>query len=96
VVLETGRLLREDFLQQSAFDDVDAYCALSKQHEMLRVVRAAHEAMAAAVARDVPVETVAAAPALRGPARMRFWPDEEVVDNAHTLIEQIRRELAEL
>ena len=96
VVLETGRLLREDFLQQSAFDDVDAYCALSKQHEMLRVVRAAHEAMAAAVARDVPVETVAAAPALRGPARMRFWPDEEVVDNAHALIEQIRRELEEL
>ena len=30
VVLESGRLLREDFLQQSAFDDVDAYCALEQ------------------------------------------------------------------
>lgn len=96
VVLETGRLLREDFLQQSAFDDIDAYCAPSKQHEMLRVVRAAHEAMTAAVARDVPVDVLAAAPALRGAARMRFWPADDVADNAEALIEGIRRELAEL
>ncbi len=96
VVLETGRLLREDFLQQSAFDDVDAYCALPKQHQMLRVVHAAHDAMAAAVARDVPVETLAAAPVLREPARMRSWPDAEVAGNADALVERIRHDLEEL
>jgi V/A-type H+-transporting ATPase subunit A len=96
VVLESGRLLREDFLQQSAFDDVDAYCALPKQHAMLRVLRAAHEALAAAVARDVPVETAAATSALRGVARMRSWPDDEVADNAQALIERIHGELEEL
>jgi V/A-type H+-transporting ATPase subunit A len=96
VVLETGRLLREDFLQQSAFDDVDAYCSLPKQHEMLRVVRAAHEAMAETVARDVPIEALAAVPALREPGRMRSWPDDDVAGNARAVIERIRRELAEL
>jgi V/A-type H+-transporting ATPase subunit A len=96
VVLETGRLLREDFLQQSAFDDVDAYCSLPKQHEMLRVVRAAHEAMAEAVARDVPIEAVAAVPALREPGRMRSWREDDVAENAGAVIERIRRELAEL
>ena len=96
VVLETGKLLREDFLQQSAFDDVDAYCDLSKQYEMLRVVRAAHEAMVAAVARDVSIETLATVQSLRGPARMRSWADEEVADNAQALIDRIRQELEEL
>jgi len=96
VVLETGRLLREDFLQQSAFDDVDAYCSLPKQHQMLRVVYTAHQAMADAVARDVPVDMVAAAPALRGPARMRSWPDAEVARNAEALVERIRHDLEEL
>jgi V/A-type H+/Na+-transporting ATPase subunit A len=96
VVLETGRLLREDYLQQSAFDDVDAYCALPKQHQMLRVVHAAHDAMAAAVARDVPVETLAAAPVLREPARMRSWPDAEVAGNADALVERIRHDLEAL
>ena len=37
VVLRTGRLLREDFLQQSAFDEHDAYCDPRKQLAMLRV-----------------------------------------------------------
>jgi V/A-type H+-transporting ATPase subunit A len=96
VVLETGRLLREDFLQQSAFDDVDAYSAPPKQYEMLRAVRAAHEGMAAAVARDVPVETVAAASALRELARMRSWPDGEAAGNADALVERLGRELEEL
>jgi V/A-type H+/Na+-transporting ATPase subunit A len=31
VVLRTGRLLREDFLQQSSFDETAAYCPLAKQ-----------------------------------------------------------------
>ena len=63
---------------------------------MSHVVHAAHEAMTAAVARGVPVETLAAVPALRGTARMRFWPDEDVADNAEALIGRIRRELEEL
>jgi hypothetical protein len=63
---------------------------------MLRVVHAAHDAMAAAVARDVPVETLAAAPVLREPARMRSWPDAEVAGNADALVERIRHDLEEL
>ena len=96
VVLETGRLLREDFLQQSAFDDVDAYCALPKQHGMLRVLRSAHRAMTEAVARDVPVDALAAVPALRDVARMRSWPDDEVAESAEALIQRIRHDLEEL
>jgi hypothetical protein len=52
--------------------------------------------MADAVARDVPVDMVAAAPALRGPARMRSWPDAEVARNAEALVERIRHDLEEL
>ena len=42
VLLRTGRLLREDFLQQSAFDERDAYCPLEKQYWMLNAIRRAH------------------------------------------------------
>jgi V/A-type H+-transporting ATPase subunit A len=93
VVLETGRLLREDFLQQSAFDDVDAYCALGKQHAMLRVVRAAHEAMSAAVARGVPTDSLTAVIALRELARMRSWPGAEADERACAAIARVKTEL---
>jgi V/A-type H+-transporting ATPase subunit A len=96
VVLQSGRLLREDFLQQSAFDEIDAYCSLTKQHAMLRVLHAAHEAMAAAVARGASVDALPAVPALREVALMRSWPDEDVAERAHALIERIQTELEEL
>jgi V/A-type H+/Na+-transporting ATPase subunit A len=96
VVLESGQLLREDFLQQSAFDEVDAYCTLGKQYAMLRVIRAAHEAMGAVIGRGVPVDSLAETASLREIARMRSWPDTESVERADGLIEQIRTELGSL
>jgi V/A-type H+/Na+-transporting ATPase subunit A len=96
VVLESGQLLREDFLQQSAFDDVDAYCSLGKQYAMLRVIRAAHDAMGAVIDRGVPVDSLGEAASLREVARMRSWADAEVVERADRLIERIRTELGEL
>jgi V/A-type H+-transporting ATPase subunit A len=96
VVLESGRLLREDFLQQSAFDDVDAYCALGKQYTMLRVIRAAHEAMEEAIGRGVAIDALADAPALLEVARMRSWSEAGAAEFADGLIERIRTELGEL
>ena len=34
-VLDIAKMIREDFLQQSAFDDIDTYCSLDKQFMML-------------------------------------------------------------
>jgi len=96
VVLESGRLLREDFLQQSAFDDVDAYCALGKQYTMLRVIRAAHEAMEAAIGRGVAIDALADAGTLLEVARMRSWPEDEAAERAGGLIERVRAELEDL
>jgi V/A-type H+-transporting ATPase subunit A len=96
VVLQTGRLLREDFLQQSAFDERDAYCPLAKQHAMLRVVRASHEAMEAVAARGVSTDVLDEAVALRDVGGMRAWPEAEAGERADSLIEQIRTELGQL
>jgi len=41
--LETARSLREDFLQQDAFDDVDSYCSLRKQYVILSSILLVHE-----------------------------------------------------
>ncbi len=38
LILETARLIREGFLQQSALDDVDAYSTVQKQFHMLSLI----------------------------------------------------------
>jgi V/A-type H+/Na+-transporting ATPase subunit A len=93
VVLRTGRLLREDFLQQSAFDAHDAYCAAPKQLAMLRAIRRTDAAMSAAVTRGAPVDDAVAAPSLAVLARMHEWPAEQAEERAVELIEDIEREL---
>jgi len=44
VILEVARMLREDFLQQFAFDDVDAYCPPEKAYWILKTILAFYDA----------------------------------------------------
>ena len=44
IILEVARMLREDFLQQFAFDEVDAYCPPDKQYWILKTILAFNDA----------------------------------------------------
>ena len=96
LVLATGRLLREDFLQQSAFDELDASCRLSKQRAMLTVIHAAHDAMTEATGRGISPEAAAAVPAIAEIARMRDWPQADADTRADALIDRLTTELEQL
>jgi len=39
VTIEIARMLREMFLQQNAYDAVDAYCSMEKQFDLLKAIR---------------------------------------------------------
>jgi V/A-type H+-transporting ATPase subunit A len=95
-VLRTGRRLREDFLRQFAFDPVDAYCPLPKQHAMLRVIRREHEVCLAAVGRGVDLERIEQVPAMADVARMRSWGFDEAAARADELGSRLEREVGEL
>ncbi len=38
LLLHVARMVREDYLQQNAFDDIDTYTSLVKQHHMLKAI----------------------------------------------------------
>ncbi len=38
LILEASRSIREDYLQQNAFDDTDAYTSLKKQYKILKLI----------------------------------------------------------
>lgn len=93
VTFHTGRILREDFLQQSAFDDIDAYRSLAEQYWMLRVIRSVHSKVREAAGRDVDLEDALGIPALSEIGRMRAWRSDEVETRARDLIGRIEREV---
>lgn len=94
MTFHTGRIIREDFLQQSAFDEVDAYCPLEKQFWMLAVIRHAHERLTQmAAAEDADPERLIASPALGELGRMKYWDPESTEQRAKSLIERLTREV---
>lgn len=96
VAFQVGRILREDFLQQSAYEELDAYCPLDKQYWMLKVIRHLHEATLQVVSDETELDRMGTLGVLDDIARMRTWLPEEVADSARALIERIDEEVATL
>lgn len=96
VTFGSGRILREDFLQQSAFDPIDAYCPLLKQYWMLKVIRSAHELSVEAVQRGIDPEVVTGRDSIASMARMKRWPADEAPQRARDLIEALETEVGGL
>ncbi len=57
-LLETARSIREDFLQQNAFHDVDTYCPADKQYSMLKLILKFHALITDAVERGVSMDKI--------------------------------------
>jgi V/A-type H+-transporting ATPase subunit A len=89
IVLEGARVIREDFLQQNAFHDVDTYCSADKQYRMLEVMLEFYDLANDAVSRGVPAREIAELEVKDDIARLKYVPEEEI-DRA---IEEIRSKM---
>jgi V/A-type H+-transporting ATPase subunit A len=95
LTLRVGRALREDVLQQSSFDPLDASCPPTRLLAMLRVVEATATAMTAAHARGVPIAEITDASGLAGLGRMRRWPGADAEGSAPELTAELSTQITE-
>lgn len=79
VILEAARMIREDFLMQSAYHPVDTYCSIEKCYNMLKVIIKFYNEMKKAVERGIPVKSILSLPVLEDIARMKLAPLNEAV-----------------
>ncbi|MBC7246227.1 MAG: V-type ATP synthase subunit A [Actinobacteria bacterium] len=95
-VLETTRMLREDFLQQFAFSDVDAFCSLRKQYLMLKVILTYYDCLEEVLVQGVPLRQATEHPIKNEIARMKEIPSEEAEEKLSELLERVQSELRSL
>ncbi len=69
--LESARMIREDFLQQSAFHQVDTYCSGKKQYEMLRLILKFNDLIMDAVGKNVHIDNIISMKSREHLARMK-------------------------
>jgi V/A-type H+-transporting ATPase subunit A len=92
-ILEVTRMIREDFLQQSAFDEIDSFCPLEKQYWMLKAILAFHDAMTEALEKGVSLQQVLDLPVKTAIARMK---EHEELDPIKGLMDEIENSVGSL
>ena len=90
MTLEVARSIREDFLQQYAFDDVDGYTPLDKQYALLRLIFSYEDRARKALKQGADVQTLADLPVREMIGRAKTVPYESYKEE----FEKIEAELA--
>lgn len=95
-VLETSRMIREDFLQQSAFHDVDTYSSLKKQYAMLRAILRFHEKTLGALELGAQLRKIAELKVKDEIARMKEIPEKDAEKKIAEITARIEEQFAAL
>jgi len=96
VTLESARMLKEDFLMQSAVHPVDSYCPLEKSFYMMKVIMAFHQNMSKATEKGIPLQRVLELPVKDEIARMKIQPIEGFDRFAKGLMMKMEDEFTQL
>ncbi len=93
LILETAKSLREDFLQQNAFDEADAFTSMRKQFLMLTAIMTLHRSSVQALERGGDIKDVLQAPVRADIATCKFIREEDLVQ-FDAIIARTREQLA--
>ncbi|MEM1511140.1 MAG: V-type ATP synthase subunit A [Candidatus Jordarchaeales archaeon] len=89
VILEAARMIREDYLQQSALHPVDTFCDPKKSYLMLKTIITFYHMMRDSVAKGVSISNVLNLPVRDEIARMKVIPNDKIEEYVDSLIEKI-------
>ncbi len=76
--LETARSIREDFLHQNAFHEVDTYTSLNKQYLMMKLIMSYYDKAAEGLEKGASVEKLVALPVREQIGRFKYFTEKEV------------------
>lgn len=95
LLLETAKSLREDFLHQNAFHEIDTYASMDKQFRMLRNILTFHHVAMEALKRGAQLKDVTELEVRDKITRMRYI-DEKELEMLDALEEEIKAQVGQL
>ena len=96
LTLESARSIREDFLQQNAFEDEDCYTALDKQYALLELVFAFEDKARRAIEDGADIEKLSVLPVRERIGRFKAVPYADFASEAHKITAEMTEQLDKL
>ena len=93
VVLDVARMLREDFLQQNAFHEVDTYCSPKKQYKMLKTILKFYSNAMGAVDRGMEPEEISKVGVIDDIAKMKYVAEDKFEEEFGKMSKKMEEEL---
>lgn len=87
--MEAARSIREDFLHQNSFHEIDTYTSLKKQHMMMKLVMAFYEKAVVALAEGAPLQKLINMPVREQIGRFKYTLE----DDLDQVYEEVKKEL---
>ena len=96
LTLEIARMLREDFLQQNAFMDVDSYSSFDRQKRLMALILRYEDLCRDAITKGVALEDLYTLPAREKLGWAKYASTEEYAENYRQVQADMEREIAAL
>ncbi len=94
LTLEVARMIREFFLQQSAYHPVDTYSPLKRQYEYMSAIKKFSEHAKKAISLEVPLEKVVSLPCRADLGKLKF--EETIDEGMKTVVAAMEKQFAGL
>ena len=96
LTLEATRSIREDYLHQNAFHEVDTYASPAKQAMMLRLILAYYEKSLDALEKDASFSKLASLPVREELGRFKYVPEEECPARYQAVLAELDKQIRAL
>jgi V/A-type H+-transporting ATPase subunit A len=96
LVLDCARSIREDYLHQNAFDDIDTYTSLPKQYGMLKSILTWYSESMEGLKQNVNYNKLINMAVLERIGRLKYVPEANFDEEYKSLIEDMNKEFKEL
>ncbi|MEE3481848.1 MAG: V-type ATP synthase subunit A [Lachnospiraceae bacterium] len=94
--MEAARSIREDFLHQNSFDDVDTYTSIRKQFRMMQLVYAYYDEGTKALAAGAKIDDLVKLPVREDIGRFKYTLEKDVESHYTEVADELVREVAGL
>ena len=92
--MEAARSIREDFLHQNSFHEIDAYTPLRKQYLMMKLVLAFYEKSVDALNKGADMNALIAMPVREKIGRYKYTTDADIESEYKNVEEELDKEVA--
>ncbi len=96
LTLETAKMIREDFLQQNAFTDIDSYSSYDRQAKLLKIILTYDILCRAAISKNADIDALISIPVKEKIGRAKSVPEDQYSAEYDKISNEMNRQIEEI